>query len=676
MFEAFFQGLLLVFQWPAIGYLFLGIFIGIWLGAVPGIGGITGLVLLLPFTFSMEPVPAIALLLGMYSVITTGDTVSSVLLGIPGGIAGQATILDGYPLAQKGQAARAFGASFTATAYGGVLGAFMLALSLPILLPVILHFTSSELFMLGVLGLCMVGSLAGKSMAKGLAAAAFGLLLSQVGYAKTVAIPRYFFDLDYLLDGIPLAAAVLGLFGISEVLEMATRNTSIAKVEQVNSRESGLMQGVRDAIEHRWLATRSAAIGIYGGFMPGLGSAVVDWIAYAHALHSAKDKSQFGKGDIRGVIAPECANNAMRGGSLIPMVAFGIPESAGTAILMGALLIQGLQPGPKMLTTDLPVTFSIIWSIALANIFASLLLMVTTKQVAKLAFLPGHLMVPGIVIFIFMGAWLGSASLGDWVVCLSMGVLGFLMKQGGIPRPPLVLGFVLGPIMEGSFMTSYMGYEGFGWLGRPIVLGTMAFIVLMIGLQIRRSFKNKKAEPGHKMDMGEGFGGSALISLPLSIFFCAVLVAAGVYALQWPLTVRLFPTIATAAGAIAAMFAIARDIIDTRTFVAAAGGLAPAWASVSDETWKKSVNFLGYLCAMLVLTLVFGQKIALCVFTYVYLIRWGNVSWRTALIYTGCAWVFLVGFYDLLMQLFWYPSLVGEALRPFWPEWLPKWIFF
>jgi len=375
MFDAFATGFLLAIEWPAFGYLMLGVLIGIWIGAVPGLGGILGLVVLLPFTFGMEPVPAFALLLGMFAVSSTSDTISSVLLGIPGTAASQATVLDGYPLAQQGQAARALGAAFTVSAFGGVFGALVLAVSLPLILPIILSFASPELFMLGVLALTMVGSLAGKSIVKGLAVACLGILLSTIGYADMLAIPRYWFGAPYLLDGLSIIPVVLGLFALPELLELSVRNASIARVSSKDVAGGGLVDGVRDSITHWWLAVRCAAIGTYVGMLPGLGAAIVDWVAYGHAVQSAKDPSMFGKGDIRGVIAPEAANNATRGGSLIPTVAFGIPGSLGTAILLGALLIQGLKPGPEMLTTQLHITFSMVWMIVIANIVVSIFLM-------------------------------------------------------------------------------------------------------------------------------------------------------------------------------------------------------------------------------------------------------------------------------------------------------------
>lgn len=675
MFEACFQGLFAVFHWPAIGFLIFGVLIGIWLGAVPGLNGITGLVLLLPFTFSMPPVHAFALLLGMFSVTSTGDTISTILLGIPGTVAAQATLLDGYPLAKKGQAARAFGAAFTVSAYGGIFGALVLAASLPILLPVILLFTSSEMFMLAVLGLSMVGSLAGRSVAKGLTVAAFGVLLAMVGSAPTLSIPRYYFGIDYLLDGIPLVPLVLGFFGLPELLELAVSDTSISRVPEQTDHQNGLMQGVRDVFTHWWLATKSAIIGTYIGMMPGLGSSVVDWVAYSHAVQSAKDSSQFGQGDIRGVIAPEAANHAIRGGALIPMVAFGVPGSLGTAILLGALLIQGLKPGPEMLTTQLPLTFSIIWSIVLANILASALLMVAVKQITRVAFLPGHLIIPGVILFVFMGAWLGASNLGDWIVCLAAGIFGLIMKRSGWPRPPLVLALVLGPIMESSFHISVIGHQGYDWLARPIVILIMLLIVLTIGFNVHRTAKNKRT--GRALPTaGEGMEQSPLISIPMSALLFVTFAAAIPIAMQWPPSVSQFPIVASVTGLISVSFALFEDQAAVRKVIAEHEGLQNAWKVASRAALlDKSALFFAYLIAMLLLTLVVGQKLAIPAYMFAYMITWGRYGWKPSLLYAFAGWIMLVVFYDQIMHLFWYPSWLYQVLPPLLPGWLPKWLF-
>ena len=547
MLDAFITGLLLVLQWPAIGYLALGVAIGLWLGVLPGLGGIIGLVLLLPFTFNMDPVAAFALLLGMYAVTSTSDTITAVMLGVPGP-SSQAIMLDGYPLAQMGHAERALGASFVVSAYGGVFGAAALALSIPIMRPLVLSFTSPEIFMLGVLGLSMVGMLSGTSILKGLAVGAIGLLIACVGYAPTVSIPRYYFGTDYLISGLPLVPIILGLFGLPELMELAVRNVSISRVPRDQSVGGSIADGMRDAVRHWWLATRCAAIGTYIGILPGVGGAIVDWVAYGHAVQSAKDKSGFGKGDIRGVIAPDVANNACKGGDMVPTVGFGIPGSLGAAILMGALVIQGLKPGPEMLGPKLHITFSMVWSIVIASIIASVVLLLTARQFTRLAFVPGHLIVPAVILFVFMGAWLGSAVMGDWITCFAFGVIGLLMKRSGWPRPPLVLALVLGSMMETSLLLSVRVHDGMGWLARPIVLVILALIVTTIAYSVWGIIKERRT--GNAPSAGEGTERSPLISLPIAVMTFVLFVWAAIEARQWPHAVALFPLAISITGAL------------------------------------------------------------------------------------------------------------------------------
>jgi putative tricarboxylic transport membrane protein len=685
MYDALIQGLFAVFQWPAIGFLLLGVMLGIWLGAVPGLGGIIGLVLLLPFTFGMDTIPAFALLLGMFAVTSTSDTIASVMLGIPGTAASQATILDGYPMAQQGKAARAFGAAFTVSALGGVFGAIILAVSLPLILPIIKSFASPELFVLGMLGLAMVGSLSGGSILKGLSVAALGILLSTVGYGEAESIPRFHFETDYLLDNLPLIPVVLGLFAIPELMELAIRNTSISRVPKDQTEDGGMMEGVKDVFRHWWLALRCAAIGTYVGMLPGLGAAIVDWVAYGHAVQSAKDKSQFGFGDIRGVIAPEAANNATRGGSLIPTVAFGIPGSLGTAILLGALLIQGLRPGPDMLTSELHITFSMVWTIVIANIVAAALLMIWSKQVAKVAFVPGHLIVPGVILFVFLGAWLGGAALGDWISCLTFGIIGFIMKRGGWPRPPLILALILGNIMENAFQISMGAHDGFGWLGRPVVMIVLALIALTIILSVRGITKNKAAmkidasdDPARaaRQEASEGGAHNPLISLPFTIILFAVFLWAGEQAFFWPESVNEFPLMSTVPGAVMVFFVVIHDGKQAMVEIGRHGGFAPAMAAAADKALiDKAMMFFGYLLAMILVMLIVGQKFALPLFILVYLIRWGGYNWRVAGGYAFGGWLMIVGFYDRILDMLWYPSWLDSWLPEVLPSWLPPWFF-
>ena len=658
MIEGMLTGLSLVLGWPTFGYLLLGVFIGLWVGAVPGLGGVVGLVLLLPFTFSMEPVPAFALLMGLYAVTSTSDTISAILLGIPGSAASQATILDGYPLAKKGQAARAFGAAYTVSAFGGVFGALLMAASLPFILPVIFAFGIPEFLLLGLLGLTMVGVLSGDAIAKGLTVGLLGLLLTTVGYAEATGIPRFHLQTEYLLDGIPIIPIALGLFGIPELLEMAVKNTSISRVESSDESRGGLLRGIKDVLHHRWLTLRSSLIGTYVGILPGLGGAIVDWIAYGHAVQSAKDKQAFGKGDIRGVIAPEAANNASRAGALIPTVAFGIPGSLGAAILLSALVIKGLQPGPDMLTVNLGLTFSMIWDIAIANVLAAGLLMLLSRQIAKVAFLPAHYVVPGVMVVLLMGGWVATSSMGDWWTCIGMGVLGYAMKQGGWPRPPLILALVLGTLIENNFHLTMQLYDGFSWMyQRPIVLGIEVAIVVTIFLAARGVTRPKSV----RVTKAEGVESSQpLMSFVLSVILLSVFawaygtardfedVATG----QFPMTVLMLAIPLT-------LLALVQDTRACFRGIKVSGGLAPAIAAASQR-WElvASARFIAYLLAIIAMTYVVGQLIALPVFVAAYARRWGKLSWFAALAYAAVCFIVVWGLYVEIMKLHLYPSLL------------------
>ena len=674
VFDALLTGLTSVLAWPAIGFMVLGVTIGMWMGAVPGLGGVLGMILLLPFTFDMEPVNAFALLLGLFAVTSTSDTIASVMLGIPGTAASQATILDGYPLAQKGQAARAFGAAFTVSAFGGVFGAAVLAISLPLITPIITAFKSGEIFMLAILGLAMVGSLSGGSITKGVAAALLGLLISTIGSAQTVAIYRYTFDQDYLLDGLPIVPVVLGLFAIPELMELATRNVNISRVSREQAEGGGMLDGIRDAFRHWWLATRCATIGTYIGILPGLGAAIVDWVAYGHAVQSAKDKSKFGKGDIRGVIAPEAANNAIKGGALIPTIAFGIPGSLGMAILLGALLLVGLLPGPDMLTTDLPITFAMVWTIVIANILAAIVLMFLAKYVAKVAFVSGHLIVPGVILFIFMGAWLaGGTSLGAWITCLIFGILGYLMKVTGWARPPLVLGLILGGISENRFQLATLAEGSYAWLSRPIVLVIVCLIVLTILLAARGIVKNRQTKD--TQEAGEGRGFNPVVSMPFSIIVLCVFVGSVYIAADWDIRVSQFPLAVGVPGALLALLAI---YIDGKALSRARIN-ASDWLSVLKEAshqavLPKSMKFISAIIGMILVTLFVGQKIAVPLFIFLYLMLWAKRSVSVSFLYTSLAWFFLVLFYDRIIHMQFHQPYLASAIEAILPDFIPIWI--
>ncbi|MBT5049037.1 MAG: tripartite tricarboxylate transporter permease [Rhodospirillaceae bacterium] len=658
--EAVLQGLLLVAEWPAPGWLVAGVLVGLFFGATPGLSGVVGLAILLPFTYDMTGASAFAFLLGMYAITTTSDTLASVLLGVPGTGASQATILDGYPLAMKGEAARAFGAAFSVSAFGGVLGAIVLGLSIPLVKPIIIAFASPEYFMLGVLGLTMVGSLSGNSVVKGVLAALIGLQVTTIGYSMQGGEARFHFGWPYLLEGVPLVPVVLGLFALPELINLAVSKLPISRVPR-DQVKGGMSQGVRDACREWWLVLRSAALGMYIGVLPGLGGAIVDWVAYGHAVQSAKDKSQFGKGDIRGVIAPETANNAMKGGVLIPTVAFGIPGNAAMAIMLGAFVIQGLTPGVQMLESKLDITFSLIWILVFANVLGAGLLMVWGNQLCKLTFVPGSLLVPGIVLFVFMGAWMGNQTIGNWYVLLVFGVLGYLMKLAAWPRPPLVLGVVLGPIMENALDVSYQTHK-LAWMGRPIVLIIAVLAILVFVLSLTGILKRKAAKVDSQADLGnepESPRVSFVLAVVMSLLFAYTVFTAT----QWPYDAAFFPITVGIPAILLVLAVLFQDSAALGWLPGRANETATPWTDQERSNARISILMFGSLAAIVAVAMVVGQQIALCLFMFLFLKFWARESWPMIIAQTVAGFVILEFMFDYLIAVIWHPAIFDLAIE-------------
>jgi len=486
--DSFWGSFVQILSWPCVGFLVGGTLIGLVLGVIPGLGGITILSILLPLTYTVDFQYSIVLMTAILAVTITSDTIPTILIGVPPTASASATILDGHAMALKGEAARALGASYTSSIIGGVLGAMCLWLSIPILRPIVLAFGPPEIFVVALWGLSMLGALSSGNMLKGLAAGLLGILLGTIGRAPTSGIYRYSFDIPYLIDGLKIVTVSLGLFAIPEVIKMAVVKGSIPGGEIRGNLLRGQLQGMADVFRHWGLLIRATMLGVWIGIVPGVGSATADWFAYAHAVQSAKDKSQFGKGDVRGVIAPEASNNSCKGGDFIPTLAFGVPGSASMSLILGAFMMAGIHPGPNMLTTDIGITYKIIWSLALANVVGGGVCLLATSQIAKLLYLPKHYLIAVITTFLILAVYIGTKDIGDVLVMIIFGVLGFAMKQYGWARPPLIVGFVLSEITEWNFVIS-VTLMGISWLLRPMVVG---MIVLFVLNQVWTSFKERQ----------------------------------------------------------------------------------------------------------------------------------------------------------------------------------------
>ena len=315
--------------------------------------------LMLPFVYPMDAVSAFAFLLGMHAVTATTGDITSVLFGIPGEATSAATVLDGYPMTKRGEAGRALGAVLTSSLVGALFGAAVLAVSVPVIRPIVLAFGPPEFLMLTLLGLSFIISLSGRNLVKGFLMAALGFLFAMVGLDPQSSIQRFTFGQLYLWEGINVVPVVVGLFGGAEILQMMMTRGSIAR-RRDDRPIAGVMQGVRDTFDHLWLTLRASAIGVAIGVIPGMGGAVSQFIAYAHAQQTSKSPETFGKGNVEGVLAAGAVNNSREGGNLIPTVAFGIPGSISMAILLSVFLMKGLVPGPAMLTRNLVITYSMV----------------------------------------------------------------------------------------------------------------------------------------------------------------------------------------------------------------------------------------------------------------------------------------------------------------------------
>jgi TctA family transporter len=487
MIEAFVAGFWQVLAWPAFGYLLIGIAVGFFVGLLPGLGGLATLALMLPFSYTIKtPVEAFCFLLGMLAVTGTTGDITSILFGIPGEGSSAALILDGYPMSKKGEAGRALGAAIMSSVVGAIAGAVALMVSIPIMRPLVLLFGSPELFIIAIMGVTFIGTLAGASLLKGLLAGGIGLMLAAIGVDPQTGALRYTFGQLYLWDRLDIIPVVVGLFAIPEIVDLAVRGTSISEVSK--TKLVGVMEGVKDTFRHFWLVMRCSMIGIYFGVLPVLGANVAQWISYGQAVQGLKDRSRAGKGAVEGVLGPGAANNATRGGDLIPTVAFGIPGSGSMALLLGALLIVGLNPGPEMLKQHLNVTFAMVWVLIIANIIVAGLCFLILNQLAALTFIRGSLLIPFLLFFVFIGSFTANNSLSDLVTTLIFGLVGYFMVLYGWPRPPLILGLILGKIAENYLWISTAAY-GMKWLAFPsvlILIGLTIFIVAYPTIKERR----------------------------------------------------------------------------------------------------------------------------------------------------------------------------------------------
>lgn len=462
--------------------LVVGTIFGLISGAMPG-GSLPFLVVLMGFAFHLDPYVAIPLAIGHMAVTATTDAIPCILMGIPGSASAQATILDGYPMAKQGRAGEALAAAYFASLLGGIIGAIALAASLPVARALLRLFGSPEFFLMGLIGIAMVGVISSGALVKGLLTGALGLAIAMVGFDPISGVPRATFGIQYLWDGLPLIPVVVGLFAFPEFLDMVISDSPIARERLDLLKDNvgrGRAAGIKAVLHHKFLVLRSSLIGVFIGILPGVSGNTAHWLAYAQAMQTEKGaRETFGRGDIRGVIAPESANNSVDGGDLIPTVTFAIPGSGGNAVFLGFLILLGFQPGPRMLSEHLDVLLLMVWSLALANIIATAVALYFTPLMAEISVVRPNVLVPIVVAMLTISAFQATRSMGDLVVVAAFSVLGWFMKRFGWPRPPIIIALVLARPLEKYLWLSVNTY-GWAMLARPQFVVMLALAVLAV----------------------------------------------------------------------------------------------------------------------------------------------------------------------------------------------------
>lgn len=494
--EAAWEALVLFFSWPNFLYPLVGTLLAMVFSFLPGISGVTLMALAIPLTYGWEPLPVMLLFGSLLGGATYMGSLTAILFNIPGSAPNAATALDGYPMAQQGRALTAAGCSATASALGSTFGILVLILLIPLIRPLILAFGPPEVLMLVVWGLSTVVLMTRRFMLKGSAIVGVGLLLAFIGSDPRSAELRYTFGSIYLWDGLNIVPVFLGIFAVAEMMDLSlSGRRTISGRTRKEELSGNVLEGILAVFRNPGLFLRSSVIGSVVGMIPGVGGTVASFVAYNHARQTDKrGRSTFGQGNIRGVLAPEAANDAKDGGSLIPTLALGVPGSAGTALLLAVLTLHGVVPGKELMSHQLPLAFVLIWSLFFSNWITSLLGLLCAKPAARLTVVSSELIVPFVIILATFGAYAYRGQLEDVVTAYVFGVVGYFMKKHGWGRIPLVTAFILGALFEENLHITLRLYElgRIDFLSRPIVICFAVLSVLSLTLRFLKSLGMKE----------------------------------------------------------------------------------------------------------------------------------------------------------------------------------------
>ena len=492
--ELFLTGLQALASPVTFMWLFVGVVLGVIFGALPGVSATMAIVLCISFTYSMEPVVAIAFLSAVYCAAITGGGITAILFKIPGTPSSAATVLDGYPMVQRGEAGKALSISLICSGLGGLASAIiMFALTQP-LMKVALEFGSPEMFAVCCLGLSTLVFLDEKHKLNTFASAIIGLWLGTVGMDYFSSVPRFTFGISKLLDGIDPLPFMLGLFAAVEIYNVAHTPRDMSAYSKDKQADITKLASFKDIWEVKWTTLRSGVLGTFVGVMPGAGATIASWLAYGVEAKFSKDPSQLGKGDPHGICASETANNAATGGAMVPLLAMGIPGSNAAAMMMTALAIHGVQMGPLLLKAQPEFLSATFLSMIFANIIMIFVSLAVAKVFASILKVPYHVLGTFIMLLAFTGCYAYQNSMADVVIMVIGGIFGYYFKKYEFNPSAMVLGLVLGPMLEKHFRRgmSMVHNDIFAFMGSPIVMAIFAIIVVLFGSLFVKEIKNLK----------------------------------------------------------------------------------------------------------------------------------------------------------------------------------------
>jgi putative tricarboxylic transport membrane protein len=490
MLDNFILGAGLVFQLPRLGLIFVGVVFGIIVGAIPGMTATMAIALLIPLTFGIHPIDGMALMMGTYVGGITGGLISATLINIPGTPSSIATTFDAYPLTQKGQGGKALGTGITASFIGGIFSLVILCAVAPQLAKVALKFGPYEYFSVGLFSLAIIITLSEGSLLKGILAGLFGILMGTIGIAPVDGAPRFTMGIEPLIGGLDLLPVLIGLFAIPEILGSLE---SLGEKFTVETQVKDMFPKARDVISNWWNYLRAALIGTGIGILPGIGGGTSNLVAYAEAKRASKHPEEFGKGAIEGIIASETANNASVGGALVPLLSLGIPGDTVTAMLIGGLMIHGLQPGPLLFQTNADVVYSIFMSLFVANIMMLFLMFGGIKFFIKAMEVPKHILLPLLSVLCILGTYATNNRMFDVWTMFVFGLVGYFFQKNRFPQTPMILGLILGPIVETNLRRGLMHSGALPFFTRPISLAFLILAVIFAVSSLRKGIKGEKA---------------------------------------------------------------------------------------------------------------------------------------------------------------------------------------